>query len=287
MVHVFFFWGWKKQKSHCQKTTAQLKEIGRNSTNGSCAVFPAPRSSSRTVNGRFEVRNGEKKVVEIPGGGGNGGPGTEVSKYPDMKKKHAYIIYQVIQFVTFSSPNVRGHQQPFQLESPGTCRVSLKIFQHTPEDKYFGFYPPTKKQNFNKAIVVVAGLTTSSSFPSRRQERRAQSAFDPRVREGEADGRLMKDACNYPRKIQPHPDIAHPFGNPPKPPTMKGIPLNGMLAKVARGVFQRYVETTLECRGSIIFLSLSSFSGQQFWTFRGIPHLVGNIWVFPKKMDGL
>ena len=216
-----------------------------------------------------------------------GDPGPKYPSIQIWKKKHAYIIYQVIQFVTFSSPNVRGHQQPFQLESPGTCRVSLKIFQHTPEDKYFGFYPPTKKQNFNKAIVVVAGLTTSSSFPSRRQERRAQSAFDPRVREGEADGRLMKDACNYPRKIQPHPDIAHPFGNPPKPPTMKGIPLNGMLAKVARGVFQRYVETTLECRGSIIFLSLSSFSGQQFWTFRGIPHLVGNIWVFPKKMDGL
>ena len=39
------------------------------------------------MNGRFEVRNGEKKVVEIPGGGGNGGPGTQVSKYPDMKKK--------------------------------------------------------------------------------------------------------------------------------------------------------------------------------------------------------
>ena len=38
----------------------------------------------------------------------------------------------------------------------------------------------------------------------------------------------------------------HPIGNPPATPTMKGIPAYSLLVKVARGVFQRCVEATLE-----------------------------------------
>ena len=37
-------------------------------------------------------------------------------------------------------------------------------------------------------------------------------------------------------------------GNPPATPIMKGIPAYSLLVKVARGVFQRCVETTLEQR---------------------------------------
>ena len=51
------------------------------------------------------------------------------------------------------------------------------------------------------------------------------------------------------KKVTTHPDIAHPFGNPPRSPTMKGIPAYSPLVKVARGVlFQLSVETTLESK---------------------------------------
>ncbi len=49
------------------------------------------------------------------------------------------------------------------------------------------------------------------------------------------------------KKIKTHPDIAHPIGNPPATPTMKGIPTYSLLVKVARGcVPVRCVETALE-----------------------------------------
>ena len=39
-----------------------------------------------------------------------------------------------------------------------------------------------------------------------------------------------------------------PAGNPPATPIMKGIPAHSQLVKVARGVFQRCVETTLRTK---------------------------------------
>ena len=53
-------------------------------------------------------------------------------------------------------------------------------------------------------------------------------------------------------------------------PTMKGIPKNSLLVKVARGVFQRCVETTLD-----VFYDLSTnkiqyrevFSGNLVWCY--------------------
>ena len=46
------------------------------------------------------------------------------------------------------------------------------------------------------------------------------------------------------KKVATHPDIAHPFGN--SPTQLWKESLCSLLAKVARGVFQRCVETTLE-----------------------------------------
>ena len=52
---------------------------------------------------------------------------------------------------------------------------------------------------------------------------------------------------SYSRKITCHTHrVAHPFGKPPKTSTMKGIPENSLLVMVARGVFQRCVETTFD-----------------------------------------
>ena len=48
-----------------------------------------------------------------------------------------------------------------------------------------------------------------------------------------------------PRKLQRTP-ISHTPGNPPATQTMKGIPAYSLLVKVARGVFQGCVETTLD-----------------------------------------
>ena len=48
------------------------------------------------------------------------------------------------------------------------------------------------------------------------------------------------------RKSLLHPDIAHHEKAIPRAPTMKGFPTYNLLVKVARGVFQRCVETTLE-----------------------------------------
>ena len=51
--------------------------------------------------------------------------------------------------------------------------------------------------------------------------------------------------------------IEHTRSANPRSSTMKGIPKNGLLVKVARGVFQRCVETTFEC--------------WKFWFVNGIP----------------
>ena len=47
----------------------------------------------------------------------------------------------------------------------------------------------------------------------------------------------------------------------PRSPTMKGIPAYSLLVKVARGVFQRCVETTLEMR--VAEKSLGNFGNFQ------------------------
>ena len=46
----------------------------------------------------------------------------------------------------------------------------------------------------------------------------------------------FQEPCLVSKKIATHPDIAHPFANPPATPTMKGIPTYSLLGKVAKGV---------------------------------------------------
>ena len=67
------------------------------------------------------------------------------------------------------------------------------------------------------------------------------------------------------KKVATHPDIAHPFGNPPTQ-LMKGFPAYSLLVKVARGVFQRCVETTLEYRDDELSHFRRDFFGS--WNLR-------------------
>ena len=66
------------------------------------------------------------------------------------------------------------------------------------------------------------------------------------------------------KKITTHPDIAHPFGNTPFANYESGIPAYSLLVKVAWGVFQRCVETTLEKRNFRLQLSNCLVSSRWF-----------------------
>ena len=57
-------------------------------------------------------------------------------------------------------------------------------------------------------------------------------------------GWILVKGLIYSKKITTHPDIAHPFGNPPGQLWKESHYC--LLVKVARGVFQRCVETTLD-----------------------------------------
>ena len=61
-------------------------------------------------------------------------------------------------------------------------------------------------------------------------------------------------------KITTHP-ISHTRSAIPRSPTMKGIPAYSLLVKVAWGVFQRCVETTLEKKNSLLHPHLSRLLG--------------------------
>ena len=132
----------KKKGTAKRDRTLQPTEVVKLCSFSSSTRLPetADRSSSRTVNG-LEVRM-EKK----------GGNSWEVRAGTLPTTSRIIPVSKwIVTHLELEQPYL-GDFLTMVIMHTKLYMYSLTIFQHTPEDKYFGFYPPTRKQGFKKGL---------------------------------------------------------------------------------------------------------------------------------------
>ena len=126
-------------------------------------------------------------------------------------------------------------------------KIILNEAYNTQND--YSYYTNSTKKNVISVCVCVCvcftqinGQISHQAGKSHRKPNGTQ-LLQPNPIERIISPKSVHFACPLPRKLQ-HTPRAHPRQS--TWPTMKGIPAYSLLVKVARGVFQRCVEATLD-----------------------------------------